>query len=131
MKSFVIYLMSTIVVAQICCSPLVSLWISYLYSKQTSSRMLKFHPLSKNCCSFSSLHCEKKTQINPTTYCTYGSKKKRTHPDHLLYLWQHQKMYSYWIPFIVDVINDCHNNSRVVKGRQQDFFLIAKVFMAT
>jgi len=71
-------------------------------------------------------------KINPTTYCTYGSKKKwaqtflycnygskkkQTHPDHLLYLWQHQKMDNYWIPFIVNVINDCHNNSKVVKRR--------------
>jgi hypothetical protein len=56
-------------------------------------------------------------QINPTTYCTYGREKKRTHPDHLLYLWQHKKMDSYWIPFIVNVINDCNNNLKVVKGR--------------
>ncbi len=48
----------------------------------------------------------KKTQISPTTYytygnkkkqtqtfpyCNFGNKKKQTHPDHLLYLWQHQK----------------------------------------
>jgi hypothetical protein len=50
-----------------------------------------------------------KRQINPTTYCTYGNKKKNkpkpsiivimiakkkwAHPDHLLYLylWQHKK----------------------------------------
>jgi hypothetical protein len=72
-------------------------------------------------------------QINPTTYCTYGSKKKKpkpsiivimavrkneAHPNHLLYLWQHKKKTnSYWIPFIVNVINDCHNNSKAVKGR--------------
>jgi hypothetical protein len=47
-----------------------------------------------------------KTQINPTTYYTYGNKKKKpkpsiivimiarkkiAHPDQLLYLWQHKK----------------------------------------
>jgi hypothetical protein len=53
-------------------------------------------------------------------YCNYGNKKKQTHLHHLLYLWQHQKMDSYQIPFIVDVINDCHNNWRAVKGRQQE-----------
>jgi hypothetical protein len=30
-------------------------------------------------------------QINPTTYYIYGNKKKKTHTDHLLYLWEHQK----------------------------------------
>jgi hypothetical protein len=73
-----------------------------------------------------------KMQINPTTYYTYGSRKKKpkpsiivimairkkwAHPDHLLYLWQHKKMDNYWIPFVVNVINDCHNNSRAMKGR--------------
>jgi len=75
-----------------------------------------------------------KTQINPTTYYIYGSKKikkpkpsiivimiaskKGAHPDHLFYLWQKKKKKnSYWIPFIVNVINDCHNNSRAMTGR--------------
>jgi len=31
-----------------------------------------------------------------------------------------KKTNSYCIPFIVNVINDCHSNSRVVKGRQQE-----------
>jgi hypothetical protein len=34
-----------------------------------------------------------------------------------VYLWQHKKMNNYWIFFIVNVINDYHNNSRVVKGK--------------
>ncbi len=42
-----------------------------------------------------------------------------------------QKMDSYWIPFIVDVINDCHNDSRAMKRRQQEIVFIVKVFMAT
>ncbi len=74
-----------------------------------------------------------KIQINPTTYYIYGNKKKNkpkpsiivimitrkkwAHHNHLLYLWQHKKMNNYWIPFIVNVINDCHNNSRAVKRR--------------
>jgi hypothetical protein len=70
--------MNTIVVIQICCNPFVNLWTSYLYNKQASSKTLKSHPLSKNYCSSSSLHRDKKTQINPTIYCTYGSKKKQT-----------------------------------------------------
>ncbi len=45
-------------------------------------------------------------------------------PQHLLYLWQHQKMDSYWIRFIVNVINECHNNSRVWKeGSKKNIFL--------
>jgi hypothetical protein len=130
--------MSTIVVVWICYNPFLNLQTGCLYSKQTSSRTLKSHPLSKNCCSFSSLHrlfitaSWEKMQIKPTTYytygskkkrtqtfpyCNYGNKKKRTHPHHLLYLWQHQKIDNYWIHFIIDIINDYHNNSKVVKGR--------------
>ncbi len=72
-----------------------------------------------------------KTQINPTTYYTYGRKKKTTHLDHLLYLWQHKKMDNYWILFIVDVINDCHNNLKAVKGRQQKKKFIVKMLVTT
>jgi hypothetical protein len=73
-----------------------------------------------------------KTQINPTTYCTYDSKKKnpktsiivitiakKKKPTPTTYsIYDNtQKMNNYWIPCIVNVINDCHNNLRVVKGR--------------
>jgi hypothetical protein len=131
---------------QCCCKPLERLLV-----KQTSTRTSKFHPLSKTCCSSSSLLLFiaapwKRTQINPTIYYTYGSKKKnkqifhycnyairkkQAHPDHLLYLWQQKKMDNYWIPFIVNVINDYHNNSRAMKGRQQEFLFIVNVLVAT
>jgi len=52
------------------CKPLDRL----LYSKQASSKMLKFHLLSK----IFITGPWKKTQINPTTYYTYGNKKKWT-----------------------------------------------------
>jgi hypothetical protein len=39
-------------------------------------------------------------------------------------------MDSYWIPSIVDVINDCHNNSKVEKKMQQEKKIIVKVFVA-
>jgi hypothetical protein len=35
--------------------------------------------------------------------------------------------YNYLIHFIVDVINDYHDNSKVVKGRQQEKIYIVKV----
>jgi len=112
------------------CKPLDMLLI-----QQTNSKTLKFHPLSNNRCSFSSLHRErkqkyippptilmvtKKNKPKPSLIVIMAIRKKRTHPDHLLYLWNTKKMGSYWIPFIVNVINDCHNHSRVVKGRQQE-----------
>jgi hypothetical protein len=45
---------------------------------------------------------KKKNDPTPTTYYTYDNTKKKN---------------SYWIPFIVNVINDCHNNAKVVKRR--------------
>jgi hypothetical protein len=55
-------------------------------------------------------------------------KKKQTQPDHLLYLWQHQKTDSYSIPFIVNVINDCHKNSRAMKRRQQNIYIYIYIY---
>jgi hypothetical protein len=75
--------------------------------------------------------CEK-TQINPTTYYTYGNKKKQTQTFPYYNYGQQEKneltstTYSTYDntkkritikTFIVDVINGCHNNSRDVKGR--------------
>jgi hypothetical protein len=41
-----------------------------------------------------------------------------------------QKKDNYWIPFIVEVINDHDNNSRAMKGRQQEKKFITKVLVA-
>jgi hypothetical protein len=60
----------------------------------------------------------RKNEPKPSFIVIMAAREKQTHPDHLLYLWQHQKTDSYWILFIVDVINDCHNNSKAVKGKQ-------------
>ncbi len=38
-----------------------------------------------------------------------------------------KKTNSYCIPFIVNVINGCHSNSRVVKRRQQEKKYIVKI----
>ncbi len=73
----------------------------------------------------------KKNKPKPSIIVIMATRKKQTHPNHLLYLWQHQKMDNDWIPFIVDVINDYHNNSKAMKGRQQEKKIIVKVFMAT
>ncbi len=58
---------------------------------------------------------KKKNEPTPTTYSPYDNTKND----------------SYWNPCIVDVISDCHNNSRAVKGRQQEIFFIVKVLVAT
>jgi hypothetical protein len=64
----------------------------------------------------------RKKEPKPSLIVIMAARKKQTHPDHLLYLWQHQKQDNYWILFILDVITDYHNNPRVVKGRQQFYF---------
>ncbi len=60
-----------------------------------------------------------KNKPKPFLIVIMATRKKQTHLNHLLYFWQHTKMNNYWIPFIANVINDYHNNSRVVKERQQ------------
>ncbi len=60
LKASIIYFMSTIIATRICYNALVSLWTSCLYNKQACSKMPKSHSLSRNCCSSSSLHHEKK-----------------------------------------------------------------------
>jgi hypothetical protein len=60
---------------------------------------------------------QEKNKPKPSIIVIMSIRKKRAHPNHLLYLWQHKNTNSYWIFLIVNVINDCHNNSRVVKRR--------------
>jgi hypothetical protein len=74
-----------------------------------------------------------KNKPKPSLIVIMATKKKQTHLNHLLYLWQHTKTDNYWIPFIANVINNCHNNSRVIKERQQvkKKKLIVKVPVAT
>jgi len=60
----------------------------------------------------------KNTQTFP--YCNYDNKKKSNPPWPPIVIMTTPKKDSYWIPFIVDVINDCYNNLRVVKGRRQE-----------
>jgi hypothetical protein len=121
--------MSTIIVAWIFCSPLISLWTCCLYIKQASEcrnlilyqrtvAPLHHYTMRKNATKSHHLLYlwqQEKNKPTPTTYCIYDNAKK---------------MDSYWIPFIVNVINDCHNNSRVVKGRQQEKLYIVKVLVA-
>jgi hypothetical protein len=59
----------------------------------------------------------RKNEHKPSLIVIMVVRKKQTHLDRLLYLWKHQKMVNYWISFIVNVINDCHNNSGGVKGK--------------
>jgi hypothetical protein len=57
---------------------------------------------------------QEKNKPTPTTYCIYDNTKKKN---------------SYWIPFIVNVINDYHNNSRVVKGMWKEGSKKKKIIM--
>jgi hypothetical protein len=59
----------------------------------------------------------RKKQTQTFHYYNYGNKKKTSPPRPPTMLVTSQKKDSYWIPFIINVINDCHNNSNVVKGR--------------
>jgi len=73
-----------------------------------------------------------KTQINPTTYYIYGNKINKPKPSIIVIMIVRKneptptiyciydntkKTNNYWIPFIINVINDYHNNSKVVKGK--------------
>jgi len=70
---------------------------------------------------------QQKTRPKPSLTVIMATRKNWTHPHHLLYLWQHQKTSNYWIPFNVDVINDCHNNQGLWKEGNKNFFFL-KVF---
>jgi hypothetical protein len=59
----------------------------------------------------------RKKQTQTFHYCNYDSKKKMSPPQPPTVFMTTQKRRSYGIPFIVNVINDCHNNSRAVKRR--------------
>jgi hypothetical protein len=74
---------------------------------------------------------QEKNRLKPSLIVIMATRKKQTHPDHLLYLWQHKKTDGYWIPFIIDGINDCHNNSRAMKRKQQEKIYTVKVLVAT
>jgi len=116
------------------CSAFVSLWIGCLYNKQAQEcqnliiyrrTIAPLHHCTVRENANKSHHIkylwqQEKNNPKPSLIVIMVATKKRTHPDHLLYLWQHKKMDSYWIPFIVNVINDSHNNSRTVKGRHQE-----------
>ncbi len=76
LKVSVIYLMNTIIATKICYSPLVSLWIGYLYSNLLHN--IKISSFVKKLLLLFISTMWEKTQINSTTYCTYGRKKKWT-----------------------------------------------------
>ncbi len=63
---------------------------------------------------------QKTNKPKPSIIVIMIARKKGAHPDHLLYLWQHTKKKSIEFFFIVNVINDYDNYSRVVAGRKQE-----------
>jgi hypothetical protein len=59
----------------------------------------------------------RKKKPKPSIIVIMIARQKMSPPQPLILLMTTQKTNSYRILFIVNVINDCHNNSRAVKGR--------------